>query len=155
MKICFSSDHNGLELKNRLVEYFSNSKYEIIDLGPKKFDPNDDYPDSAILVAQGISLNDFDKGIIICGSGVGASIAANKVPGVRAAICHDSYSASQGVEHDDMNVLCLGSKIVDFNQSVELVEKFLSAKFSKEHRFHRRLKKVLKIENDLNNYFNE
>ena len=155
MKICFSADHNGLELKNRLVEYFSNSKYEIIDLGPNKFDPNDDYPDSAILVAQGISLNNFDKGIIICGSGVGASIAANKVPGVRAAICHDSYSASQGVEHDDMNVLCLGSKIVDFNQSVELVGKFLSAKFSKEHRFHRRLKKVLKIENDLNNYFNE
>ena len=114
MKICFSADHNGLELKNRLVEYFSNSKYEIIDLGPNKFDPNDDYPDSAILVAQGISLNNFDKGIIICGSGVGASIAANKVPGVRAAICHDSYSASQGVEHDDMNVLCLGSKIVDF-----------------------------------------
>ena len=110
--------------------------------------PNDDYPDSAILVANGISSSDFDKGIIICGSGVGASIAANKVKGVRAAVCHDLYSAVQGVEHDDMNVLCLGSKIIDFDLAIELVKRFISAQFSNEDRFHRRLRKVIKIEND-------
>ena len=90
MRICFSADHNGLELKNRLVDYFSSSEHEIIDLGPKKLDPNDDYPDSAILVANGISSSDFDKGIIICGSGVGASIAANKVKGVKNHFCAPS-----------------------------------------------------------------
>ena len=148
MRICFSADHNGLELKNRLVDYFSSSEHEIIDLAPKKLEPNDDYPDSAILVANGISSSDFDKGIIICGSGVGASIAANKVKGVRAAVCHDLYSAVQGVEHDDMNVLCLGSKIIDFDLAIELVKRFISAQFSNEDRFHRRLRKVIKIEND-------
>ena len=150
MRICFSADHNGLELKNRLVDYFSKFEYEIIDLGPKQLDPNDDYPDSAILVAKGISSSDFDKGIIICGSGVGASIAANKVVGVRASVCHDLYSAAQGVEHDDMNVLCLGSKIIDFDLAIELVQKFILSQFSNEARFHRRLRKVIKIENDFN-----
>ena len=133
-----------------IVDYFSEFEHDIIDLGPKQLDPNDDYPDSAILVAKGISSSDFDKGIIICGSGVGASIAANKVVGVRAAVCHDLYSAAQGVEHDDMNVLCLGSKIIDFGLAIELVKKFISSQFSNEARFHRRLRKVIKIENDFN-----
>ena len=151
MKICFSADHNGLELKDNLIEYFSQFEHQIIDLGPKSFDPNDDYPDSALLVAKGVSSSNFDRGVIICGSGVGASISANKVPGVRAAICHDLYSVVQGVEHDDMNVLCLGSKIIDLNQAIALIDKFISAQFSNEERFHRRLRKVINIENDFNN----
>ena len=151
MKICFSADHNGLELKDNLIEYFSQFEHQIIDLGPKSFDPNDDYPDSALLVAKGVSSSNFDRGVIICGSGVGASISANKVPGVRAAICHDLYSVVQGVEHDDMNVLCLGSKIIDLNQAIALIDKFISAQFSNEERFHRRLRKVINIENGFNN----
>ena len=146
MRICFSADHNGLELKNRLVDYFSEFEHEIIDLGPKQLDPNDDYPDSAILVARGISSSDFDKGIIICGSGVGASIAANKVVGVRAAVCHDLYSASQGVEHDDMNLICIGARVVSPTDATKLIYAFLSALFTQEERHLRRLSKLNKIE---------
>ena len=99
-------------------------------------------------MANEVALKKVEKGIVVCGSGIGISIAANKVKGGRAAVCHDLYSAVQGVEHDDMNVLCLGSKIIDFDLAIELVKRFISAQFSNEDRFHRRLRKVIKIEND-------
>ena len=118
----------------------------MLDLGAHTFDPDDDYPDFALAVAQAVALGQAQRGILVCGSGVGACIAANKVPGIRACLCHDTYSARQGVEHDDMNILCLGARIVGPELAEELVEAFLKAKFSGEARHRRRLEKVLAIE---------
>ena len=113
MKIAIGADHNGFELKNNtLIPWLESQGHQVIDAGAYEHDSEDDYPDFANNVAMEISSGTADKGIIICGSGVGASIAANKVRGIRAAICHDTYSAKQGVEHDDMNVICIGSKII-------------------------------------------
>ena len=151
MKISVAADHNGYELKSEVSLLLQNLGHEVIDVGPYSHDPLDDYPDYAKLLAESVSTGTSKRGIMICGSGVGASVAANKVKGIRAAVCHDIYSAHQGVEHDDMNVLCLGSKIIDLNQAIPLVEKFISAEFLNEERFHRRLRKVIKIENDFNN----
>jgi ribose 5-phosphate isomerase B len=123
-----------------------SQEHRIIDLGAHTFDATDDYPDFAVAVAQAVATARAHRGIIICGSGVGASVAANKVPGVRAAVCHDMYSAHQGVEHDDMNILCLGSRIIGIEVAKELVTVFLSARYTKEERHERRLKKVLDIE---------
>ena len=120
----------------------------MIDMGPHYLDPLDDYPDYAKPLAESVSSGETERGIMICGSGVGASVAANKVKGVRAAVCHDIYSAHQGVEHDDMNVLCLGSRIVGTEVVRELVSAFISAKYTNEERHARRLTKVIKMEND-------
>ena len=147
MKISIGTDHGGFELKNHLLEVITSSGYDVLDKGAHKFDPNDDYPDFAKLVAKSIQKGETTKGIIICGSGVGASITATKFKGVRAAICHDSYSASQGVEHDDMNVLCLGSRIVGLEVAKELVKAFLTAEYTHEERHQRRLEKVIRMEN--------
>lgn len=144
--VALGADHGGFPLKEELLPWMKGQGYEVLDVGAHSFDPSDDYPDFAYAVAQAVASGKAPRGIIICGSGVGACIAANKVPGVRAGICHDTYSAHQGVEHDDMNVLCLGARIISGALAVELVTAFLNARFSGEERHARRLRKVLDIE---------
>jgi len=146
MKVVFGADHGGFELKKYLVEIFKKDGFEIIDAGNLNFDPKDDYPDYAIKVAKTVASGQAERGIIICGSGVGACVAANKVKGVRACLCHDTYSAHQGVEHDSMNVLSLGARIIGKELAKELVFSFLNAKFINEERFIRRLEKVNNID---------
>ena len=146
MKIAIGADHGGFELKTFLVDLLKNQNYEVIDAGNIELDPKDDYPDFAIKVAEMISSGEADKGIIICGSGVGACITANKFKGVRACLCHDTYSAHQGVEHDAMNVLCLGGRIIGTELAREIVNSFLKAEFIKEERFLRRLEKINRID---------
>jgi ribose 5-phosphate isomerase B len=147
MKLVIASDHAGFELKEEIRAYLAKAGYEVLDLGAYKVEPQDDYPDFAERVGDAIRAGEAPRGILICGSGVGVSIAANKIPGIRAAMCHDTYSAHQGVEHDDMNVLVVGARIVASALAYELVDAFLKAKFiSNEERFTRRFKKVLAIE---------
>ena len=146
MKICISADHGGFELKKIIIEHIKSLGLNVDDLNDTEYDPEDDYPDTTKLVAKSISKNEHDKGIVLCGSGVGASVVANKFKNVRAAICHDTYSASQGVEHDDMNVLCLGGRIIDEAMASSLVKTFLSAGFSGEERHLRRLNKINEID---------
>ena len=146
MKIALGADHGGFELKRDLAEILKKSKYEVIDVGNLNYDPADDYPDFAIKVAESVVTGKAERGIIICGSGVGACITANKFKGIRACLCHDTYSAHQGVEHDSMNVLCLGARIIGKELAKELVLSFLDARFISEERFVRRLKKVNSIE---------
>ena len=146
MKIVMACDHAGFELKNLLKEQVVKAGHEAIDLGALQYDANDDYPDSARVLGEAIARGEAPRGVLICGSGVGASIAVNKVKGVRAGLCHDGYSAHQGVEHDDMNVLVLGARIIGQALAGELVSAFLGAKFTGEERHQRRLDKVLAIE---------
>jgi ribose 5-phosphate isomerase B len=146
MKIAIGCDHGGFALKPIVIEELKKLDHAAIDCGARTLDPSDDYPDFAQKVAEAVASGQADRGIILCGSGVGACVAANKVPGVRAAICHDSYSAHQGVEHDDLNVLCLGARIIGSALASELVQAFLNAQFSGEERHRRRLEKVLVIE---------
>ena len=148
MRISVAADHNGYELKNEISETLKRDGHDVIDMGPHYLDPSDDYPDYAKPLAESVSSGETEKGIMVCGSGVGASVAANKVKGVRAAVCHDIYSAHQGVEHDDMNVLCLGSRIVGTEVVRELVSAFISAEYTNEERHARRLTKVIEMEND-------
>ncbi len=148
MRISVAADHNGYELKNEISETLKRDGHDVIDMGPHYLDPSDDYPDYAKPLAESVSSGETERGIMVCGSGVGASVAANKVKGVRAAVCHDIYSAHQGVEHDDMNVLCLGSRIVGTEVVRELVSAFISAEYTNEERHARRLTKVIKMEND-------
>jgi ribose 5-phosphate isomerase B len=146
MRVAVGADHAGFALKQELATWLQSNGHELLDLGAHTYDANDDYPDSALVVARAVQTGDAERGLIVCGSGVGASIAANKVRGVRAAMCHDTYSAHQGVEHDDMNVLCLGARIVGGALAVELVAAFLDARFSGDERHKRRLAKVLAAE---------
>ncbi|MGA8739641.1 MAG: ribose 5-phosphate isomerase B [Terracidiphilus sp.] len=147
MKLVIASDHAGFELKEEVRAYLTRAGHEILDLGAFKVEPQDDYPDYAERVGEAIKSGEAPRGILICGSGVGVSVAANKIPGIRAAMCHDTYSAHQGVEHDDMNVLVLGARIVGSSLAYELVDAFIRANFiSNEPRFTRRFKKVLAIE---------
>lgn len=145
MRIAIASDHAGFELKNALVPLLQQQGNEVTDLGTHSTDPVD-YPDSAEAVALALREGRAERGILICGSGVGASVAANKVPGVRAGLCHDTYSAHQGVEHDDMNVMVLGARVIGISTAEELVRAFLHAVFTEEERHQRRLKKVLALE---------
>jgi ribose 5-phosphate isomerase B len=145
LHVAIGADHGGFWLKNELVERL-HKQYDIADLGAHKLNPDDDYPDFAESVARAVASGQVQRGILVCGSGVGACIAANKVPGVRACLCQDTYSAHQGVEHDDMNVLCLGARVIGIELATELAFAFLNARFSKEARHRRRLKKVLAIE---------
>ena len=147
MKIVIGADHGGFELKNYLVEILRKDNFKVIDEGNLVFDPKDDYPDFAIKVANSVASGKTDRGIVICGSGVGASIAANKIKGIRACLCHDTYSAHQGVEHDAMNVLCLGARIIGKELAKELVDAFLNASFITEARFQRRLEKINNLDN--------
>jgi ribose 5-phosphate isomerase B len=146
LKIAIGADHGGLPLKDDLSPWLKAQGFELLDVGAATLDPADDYPDYAVLVAQAVAADDCQRGIIICGSGVGACIVANKVPGVRAAIAHDVYTAAQGVEHDDMNVLCLGARVIGPELARELVTAFLGTAFTAEERHLRRLNKVLGIE---------
>ncbi len=145
MRIVVGSDHAGFELKQILAQQLRQQGHEIIDVGTHS-SAAVDYPDFAYAVAQAVVQRQGERGVLICGSGVGASIAANKVVGVRAAICHDTYSARQGVEHDDMNILVLGARVVGVELAKELVAAFLQSVFSAEERHQRRLDKVLAIE---------
>ena len=150
MIVAVSADHAGYTLKSEIVSWLKEKGHQIDDLGAFNIDPDDDYPDFALAVASSVSSGQAERGIVVCGSGVGASIAANKIPGVRAGMCHDTYSAHQGVEHDDMNVLCLGSGIVGLSVISELLHAFLSASFdSREPRYVRRLSKVKAIEDEV------
>ena len=148
MRVAFAADHAGAALKSELIRRLraADLGHELVDLGGDGSDPEDDYPDFAQRLGLAIRGADAERGILICGSGVGASIAACKVRGVRAAVCHDTYSAHQGVEHDDMNVLVLGSRVIGPELALECSEAFLAATFSGEPRHRRRLEKVLAIE---------
>jgi ribose 5-phosphate isomerase B len=147
MKLVISSDHAGFNLKEEVRAYLTKAGHEMVDLGAFTCDPQDDYPDFAERVGEALKAGEAPRGILICGSGVGVSIAANKIPGIRAAMCHDTYSAHQGVEHDDMNVIVLGARIIGTSLAYELVDAFSRAKFiSSEERFTRRFRKVLAIE---------
>ena len=141
MRIAISADHGGYLLKQPLASYLESLGHEVIDLGGVN-DPKDDYPDFAEALGLAIRNGEAERGVLICGSGVGANIAVNKIPGVRASICHDSYSAHQGVEHDDMNVLVLGGRIVGPSLAAELVNAFVGARYTAEERHARRLAKV-------------
>ena len=145
MMIVIGCDHAGYALKNVLLEMLRGESHKLKDLTPD-FDPEDDYPDSAAAVARSVANRSAERGILVCGSGVGASVAANKIRGVRAGLCHDTYSARQGVEHDDINVLCLGARVVGDALAQELVRAFLGARFSGQERHARRLKKVQDLE---------
>jgi len=146
MKVALAADHAGFELKRLLAEHVQRLGHEAVEPTEAECRPDDDYPDFAEALASAILGGTAERGILICGSGVGASIAANKVPGIRAAVCHDEYSAHQGVEHDDMNVLVLGARVVGGALAGELVERFLAAGFTGEERHSRRLAKLRAIE---------
>lgn len=149
MRVAFAADHAGAALKADLLGRLraaTGSAHELIDLGGDGSDPGDDYPDFAEALGRAIQDGRAARGILICGSGVGASVAANKMRGVRTAVCHDTYSAHQGVEHDDMNVLTLGARVVGVELAVECALAFLGATFSGEPRHRRRLGKVLALE---------
>ena len=144
--IAFGADHGGFPLKISLVPWLQSQGYEVLDLGAHTLDPLDDYPDFAAAVAQAVAAGQAERGIVICGSGVGACVVANKVPGIRASVCHDLYSARQGVEHDELNVLSLGARVVGLELAQQLTTEFLGARFTGEERHVRRLAKVNAIE---------
>jgi ribose 5-phosphate isomerase B len=143
--VAMAADHGGFSLKDDLIVRL-DKVYSVIDLGANKFDATDDYPDYAFAVAHTVTSGKAARGILICGSGVGACIAANKIKGVRAGICHDTYSAHQSVEHDDMNILCLGARVIGLELAMELVTAFLTANFLAGERYCRRLEKILALE---------
>ena len=145
MRIAVGSDHAGFHLKDELAGMLRDGGHAVVDMGTDS-DTAVDYPDYAEAVAVAVRRGQVDRGVMICGSGVGASVAANKVHGVRAAICHDTYSAHQGVEHDDMNVLVLGARIVGVALAAEVLQAFLGARFSEAERHRRRLGKVRRLE---------
>lgn len=146
MQVVIGADHAGLELKELLRQDLEAAGHTVLDVGAFVYDREDDYPDFAAAVGWAVSSGRAQRGILVCGSGVGACIAANKIPGVRACLCHDIYSAAQGVEHDDMNVLCLGGLIVGSALARKLMAGFLAAQFVEEARFRRRLNKVLALD---------
>lgn len=146
MKIAVGTDHGGYVLKTPIVDAITDIGHSVIDCGAYEYEESDDYPDFAEAVARAVAEGRAERGVLICGSGVGASVAANKVPGVRSALCHDTFSAHQGVEDDDMNVLALGARVIGPSLAVELVRTFLAAQFSGAERHMRRLQKVKRLE---------
>ena len=145
MKIGIGADHAGFTLKECVKALLTELKHEVLDVGAFSTEPSD-YPDFADALGAAVRDGKVERGILVCGSGVGASVAANKIPGVRAGLCHDYYSAHQGVEHDDMNVLVMGGRVIGESVALELVQAFLAAQYSKEERHERRLQKVKAIE---------
>jgi len=145
MKISIGSDHAGFPLKQEVAAHLREQGHEVIDLGTSSTDPVD-YPDYAEAVGKSILEGKVKRAVLICGSGVGASVAVNKMPGVRAGLCHDTYSAHQGVEHDDMNVLVLGARVIGIALAKELVDNYMRAAFTHEERHEGRLKKIISIE---------
>ncbi len=146
MKIAIACDHGGFSLKGPIVKLLQDEGYDLVDLGAYELDPLDDYPDFARYAGQAIQHGQADKAIVMCGSGVGACIAANKLTGIRASVCHDVYSAHQGVEHDAMNVLCLGARIIGEQLALDICKSYIHASFVDQERFVRRLDKVNALE---------
>ena len=146
MRIAVAFDHRGVKLREAVIEAIVAQSHEVVDLGTDDASVRIDYPDKAQELGNAVLSGDAERGVLVCGSGVGASVAACKLAGIRAAICHDTYSAHQGVEHDDMNVLCLGSEVVGAELAAELVRAFLAARFDGGERYVRRLKKVEELE---------
>jgi ribose 5-phosphate isomerase B len=146
VNVAFAADHAGWPLRERILAELRAGGHAVVDCGSAAPEAGDDYPDRALAVARAIVDGRAERGVLVCGSGVGACIAANKVPGVRACMCHDSFSAHQGVEDDDMNVLCLGARIVGEELAVELLRDFLTARFSGAERHQRRVAKIRTIE---------
>ena len=148
MEIAVGADHGGFVLKQTVMEELKKTGHSIVDCGAPTLNPADDYPDFSRAVGRALQRGDAERGVLICGSGVGAAIAATKMRGVRACVCHDTYSAHQGVEHDDMNVLALGARVIGDELAKEIVRAFISAQFSGDVRFRRRLDKVMEIERE-------
>ncbi|NQV25699.1 MAG: RpiB/LacA/LacB family sugar-phosphate isomerase [Rhodopirellula sp.] len=147
MRVGIAADHGGFTLKDEVAAALRGSGHEVVDFGAHQLTPGDDYPDFIIPLARAIASGEVERGVALCGSGVGASVAANKVSGVRAGLIHDVFSARQGVEDDDMNVICLGGKVIGSALAGELIETFLAAHFSGAERHNRRLAKVQALEN--------
>lgn len=145
MRIAVGADHRGYELKDAIAAHLRAAGHQVTDVGTNGPE-SVDYPDLAVAVCAEIQEGRAERGIMVCGSGVGAVIAANKLPGIRAGLCHDTYSAHQGVEHDDMNMVCMGSRVVGEDLALEIVDSFIGARFSGEERYRRRLAKVLALE---------
>jgi len=148
ISIAIGADHGGYDLKTDILPFLNHLGLKVLDLGACTYNSSDDYPDFAQTVARNVACGKTDRGIIICGSGVGACITANKIKGIRAGLCHDVYSAHQGVEHDDMNVLCLGARVIGIEVAKEIISAFLNARFTGEERHKRRLEKLLKVEKE-------
>jgi ribose 5-phosphate isomerase B len=146
MRIGIAADHAGFEQKEQLVKQLKEMGYDVTDYGANTYDAADDYPDVIVPLGMALFHKEVDRGIAVCGSGVGVSVAANKIPGVRAALITESYSAHQGVEHDDMNLLCIGGRVIGPMLIWELVEAYLNAQYHGEERFQRRLNKVIALE---------
>ena len=145
MKIALGVDHAGFPLKGTLIEFLTSEGHEVLDLGTHSTD-SVDYPDFAKAVGEAVLSGRVERGLIVCGSGIGACVAANKLPGIRAALCHDSYSARQGVTHDDVNVLCLGARVIGPSLALEVLRVWLAARFSDGDRHKRRLAKIEQLE---------
>jgi ribose 5-phosphate isomerase B len=148
MKLGFATDHGGYPLKEPIMKALRERGHEVEDFGAFKLDPTDDYPDFVLPLAKAVAEGQLERGIAICGSGVGASFTANKVRGVRAALIHETYSAHQGVEDDNMNLLCLGGRVVAFSMAWEIIQVYLEARYESKERFERRLAKVAAIESE-------
>lgn len=146
MKIAVGADHAGVPLNEIVIAELQRLGHEVVDCGTHDASKPDDYPDYAEAVSRAVLDGQAERAVLICGSGVGASVAANKLPGIRAGLCHDSYSAHQGVEHDNMNVLCLGSRVIGPELALDLVRNFLGARFTGEERHRRRLAKIEALE---------
>jgi ribose 5-phosphate isomerase B len=146
MKVAFGSDHAGWPLRDRILSELRGGGFEVVDCGSAELTPGDDYPDVAAAVGRAVVSGKAERGVLVCGSGVGASIAASKLTGVRCALCHDSFSARQGVEDDDMNVIALGARVIGPELAAELVRYFLAAKFSGADRHRRRVEKIAALE---------
>ena len=146
MRVGLAADHGGFELKGKMREELRGAGYEIVDYGAREYHPQDDYPDFVVLLARAVAQGEVERGIAICGSGVGASVAANKIRGVRAALITDAYSAHQGVEDDDMNIMCLGGRVTCYALAWDLIQTFLKSRYKGAERFQRRLDKVAALE---------
>ncbi len=149
MRVAVAFDHRGVRLRERLLEELAVLGHEAVDLGTDQAERRIDYPDKALDIGEALHSGDAERGVLVCGSGVGASVAACKMAGIRAAICHDVYSAHQGVEHDDMNVLCLGSEVVGPSLAADLIRAFLRARFDGGERYVRRLEKIEAMERQM------
>ncbi len=148
MKVGFATDHGGFPLKEPILKALQVDGHEVMDFGANSLDLADDYPDFVIPLARAVAAGEVERGIAVCGSGVGASFTANKIRGVRAALIHETYSAHQGVEDDNMNLLCLGGRVVAFAMAWEIIQAYLAASYEKKDRFERRLAKVAAIETE-------
>lgn len=148
MRVGIAADHGGFELKARLVPELTALGYELVDFGANELTPGDDYPDFVIPLARAVANTVVERGIAVCGSGVGAAVVANKVQGVRAALIHDCFSAHQGVEDDDINIICLGGRVTGYNLALDLIKLFLGAHYTGTERFQRRLGKIAALEEE-------